>query len=159
MEKSEISGIAHSLNEAKITLSGVPDKPGQAAEIFGALAENSINVDMIVQSSSISHGSTDITFTVPETDLLTTERVIKKIQKHIDFKKFTSETNVVKISVVGNAMRSQSGIAKTMFQTLAKNQINIQVISTSEIKISVLISSEYFELAMRSLHLAFDLDK
>ena len=159
MEKSEISGIAHSLNEAKITLSGVPDKPGQAAEIFGALAENSINVDMIVQSSSINHGSTDITFTIPETDLLTAEKVIKKIQENIDFKKFTSETNVVKISVVGNAMRSQSGIAKTMFQTLAKNHINIQVISTSEIKISVLISSEYYELAMRSLHLAFDLDK
>ena len=159
MEKSEISGIAHSLNEAKITLSGVPDKPGQAAEIFGALAENSINVDMIVQSSSINHGSTDITFTIPETDLLIAEKVIKDIHENIDFKKFTSETNVVKISVVGNAMRSQSGIAKTMFQTLAKNHINIQVISTSEIKISVLISSEYYELAMRSLHLAFDLDK
>ena len=159
MEKSEISGIAHSLNEAKITLSGVPDKPGQAAEIFGALAEYSVNVDMIVQSSSINQGSADITFTIPETDLLTAEKVIKKIQKNIGFKKFTSETNVVKISVVGNAMRSQSGIAKTMFQTLAKNHINIQVISTSEIKISVLISSEYYELAMRSLHLAFDLDK
>jgi aspartate kinase len=159
MEKSEISGIAHSLNEAKITLSGVPDKPGQAAEIFGALAENAINVDMIVQSSSINHGSTDITFTIPETDLISAEKVIKKIHENIEFQKFTSETNVVKISVVGNAMRSQSGIAKTMFQTLAKNHINIQVISTSEIKISVLISSEYYELAMRSLHLAFDLDK
>ena len=159
MEKSEISGIAHSLNEAKITLSGVPDQPGQAAEIFGALAENSINVDMIVQSSSINHGSTDITFTIPETDLLTAEKVIKKIKENINFIKFTSETNVVKISVVGNAMRSQSGIAKTMFQTLAKNHINIQVISTSEIKISVLISSEYYELAMRSLHLAFGLDE
>jgi aspartate kinase len=159
MEKSEISGIAHSLNEAKITLFGVPDQPGQAAEIFGALAENSINVDMIVQSSSINHASTDITFTIPETDLLTAEQVIKKIQENIDFKNFTSETNVVKISVVGNSMRSQSGIAKTMFQTLAKNHINIQVISTSEIKISVLISSEYYELAMRSLHLEFGLDK
>ena len=158
MEKSEISGIAHSLNEAKITLSGVPDQPGQAAEIFGALAGNSINVDMIVQSSSINHGSTDITFTIPETDLLTAEKVIKKIQENTKFKKFTSETNVVKISVVGNAMRSQSGIAKTMFQTLANNHINIQVISTSEIKISVLISSEYYELAMRSLHLAFGLE-
>ena len=159
MEKSEISGIAHSLNEAKITLSDIPDRPGQAAKIFGALAEFSINVDMIVQSSSINHGSTDITFTIPETDLLMAEKVIKKIRGDIGFKKFTSETNVVKISVVGNAMRSQSGIAKTMFQTLAKNHINIQVISTSEIKISVLISSEYYELAMRSLHLAFDLEK
>ena len=159
MEKSEISGIAHSLNEAKITLSDIPDQPGQAANIFGALAEFSVNVDMIVQSSSINHGSTDMTFTIPETDLLIAEKVIKKIKGNIGFKKFTSETNVVKISIVGNAMRSQSGIAKTMFQTLAKNHINIQVISTSEIKISVLISSEYYELAMRSLHLAFNLDK
>ena len=159
MEKSEISGIAHSLNEAKITLSDIPDQPGQAANIFGALAEFSVNVDMIVQSSSINHGSTDMTFTIPETDLLIAEKIIKKIKGNIGFKKFTSETNVVKISIVGNAMRSQSGIAKTMFETLAKNHINIQVISTSEIKISVLISSEYYELAMRSLHLAFDLEK
>jgi aspartate kinase len=158
MEKSEISGIAHSLNEAKITLSGVPDKPGQAAQIFSSLAEHSINVDMIVQSSSINEGSTDITFTIPETDLILAEKTIKKIQEKIGFKNFISETKVVKISVVGNAMRTQSGIAKTMFETLAKNQINIHVISTSEIKISVLISSDYYELAMRSLHSAFGLD-
>ncbi len=158
MEKSEISGIAHSLNEAKITLSGVPDKPGQAAEIFGALAKYSINVDMIVQSSSINHEATDITFTIPETDLIVAERTIKNIQNKIGFKKFITDTNVVKISVVGNAMRTQSGIAKTMFETLAKNQINIHVISTSEIKISVLISSDYYEFAMRSLHTAFRLD-
>jgi aspartate kinase len=158
MEKTEISGIAHSLNEAKITLSGVPDQPGQAAEIFGALAKYSINVDMIVQSSSINHEATDITFTIPETDLIIAESTIKKIQKKIGFKKFITDTNVVKISVVGNAMRTQSGIAKTMFETLAKNQINIHVISTSEIKISVLISSDYYELAMRSLHSAFGLD-
>jgi len=158
MEKSEISGIAHSLNEAKVTLSGVPDKPGQAAQIFSALADHSINVDMIVQSSSINEGSTDITFTIPETDLKLAERTIKKTQEKIGFKKFISETNVVKISVVGNAMRTQSGVAKTMFETLAKNQINIHVISTSEIKISVLISSDYYELAMRSLHSAFGLD-
>ena len=158
MEKSEISGIAHSLNEAKVTLSGVPDKPGQAAQIFSALADLSINVDMIVQSSSINEGSTDITFTIPETDLKLAERTIKKTQEKIGFKKFISETNVVKISVVGNAMRTQSGVAKTMFETLAKNQINIHVISTSEIKISVLISSDYYELAMRSLHSAFGLD-
>ena len=158
MEKSEISGIAHSLNEAKITLSGVPDKPGQAAEIFSALAKHSINVDMIVQSSSINHEATDITFTIPETDLVIAEKTIKKIQNKIGFNKFITDTNVVKISVVGNAMRTQSGIAKTMFETLANNQINIHVISTSEIKISVLISSDYYELAMRSLHTAFSLD-
>ena len=159
MEKTEISGIAHSLNEAKITLSGVPDKPGQAAEIFGALAQHAINVDMIVQSSTIDNTSTVITFTIPETDLKIAQQVIKDIKNKIGFLKFTSDTNVVKISVVGNAMRTQSGIAKTMFETLAKNQINIHVISTSEIKISVLISSEYNELAMRSLHSAFGLDK
>ena len=158
MEKSEISGIAHSLNEAKITLSGVPDQPGQAADIFGTLAQHSINVDMIVQSSSINQEVTDITFTIPETDLLIAEKAIKQLQKKISFNKFTSDTNVVKISVVGNAMRTQSGVAKTMFETLAKNQINIHVISTSEIKISVLISSDYYELAMRSLHSAFGLD-
>ena len=158
MEKSEISGIAHSLNEAKITLSGVPDQPGQAAEIFGALAKHSINVDMIVQSSSINYEATDITFTIPETDLVIAESTIKKIQKKIGFEKVITDTNVVKISVIGNAMRTQSGIAKTMFETLAKNQINIHVISTSEIKISVLISSDYYELAMRSLHSAFGLD-
>ena len=158
MEKTEISGIAHSLNEAKITLSGVPDQPGQASEIFGALAKYSINVDMIVQSSSINHEATDITFTIPETDLMIAENTIKKIQQRIGFKKFITERNVVKISVVGNAMRTQSGIAKTMFETLANNNINIHVISTSEIKISVLISSDYYELAMRSLHSAFGLD-
>ena len=158
MEKSEISGIAHSLNEAKITLSDIPDQPGQAAEIFGELANHSINVDMIVQSSSINREATDITFTIPETDLVIAESTIKKIQKKIGFKKFITDTNVVKISVVGNAMRTQSGIAKTMFETLANNQINIHAISTSEIKISVLISSDYYELAMRSLHSAFGLD-
>ena len=158
MEKSEISGIAHSLNEAKITLSGVPDQPGQAADIFGTLAQHSINVDMIVQSSSINQEVTDITFTIPETDLLIAEKAIKQLQKKISFNKFTSDTNVVKISVVGNAMRTQSGMAKTMFETLARNQINIHVISTSEIKISVLISADYLELAMRSLHSAFGLD-
>ena len=158
MEKSEISGIAHSLNEAKITLSGVPDQPGQAADIFGTLAQHSINVDMIVQSSSINQEVTDITFTIPETDLLIAEKAIKQLQKKISFNKFNSDTNVVKISVVGNAMRTQSGMAKTMFETLARNQINIHVISTSEIKISVLISADYYELAMRSLHSAFGLD-
>ena len=158
MEKSEISGIAHSLNEAKITLHGVPDQPGQAADIFGTLAQHSINVDMIVQSSSINHEVTDITFTIPETDLIIAEKAIQELQKKICFNKFTRDTNVVKISVVGNAMRTQSGIAKTMFETLARNQINIHVISTSEIKISVLISSDYYELAMRSLHSAFGLD-
>ena len=157
MEKTEISGIAHSLNEAKITLSGVPDKPGRQQK-FCASSKIFNHVDMIVQSSSINHEVTDITFTIPETDMTTAENTIKQIQTKIGFKKFTTDTNVVKISVVENAMRTQSGIAKTMFETLANNQINIHVISTSEIKISVLISSDYYELAMRSLHSAFGLD-
>ena len=159
MEKSEIIGIAHNLHEAKITISRVPDKPGQAAVIFGALADKGINVDMIVQSSTIDNSSTDITFTIPENDLILAQGIIKNIQNKIGFSQVTSDINVVKISIVGNAMRSQPGIAKTMFATLANNQINIHVISTSEIKISVLVSSEYTELAMRSLHTAFGLDK
>ena len=159
MEKSEIIGIAHNLHEAKITISRVPDKPGQAALIFGALADKGINVDMIVQSSTIDNSSTDITFTIPENDLILAQGIIKNIQNKIGFSQVTSDINVVKISIVGNAMRSQPGIAKTMFATLANNQINIHVISTSEIKISVLVSSEYTELAMRSLHTAFGLDK
>ena len=159
MEKSEIIGIAHNLHEAKITISRVPDKPGQAAVIFGALADKGINVDMIVQSSTIDNSSTDITFTIPENDLILAQGIIKNIQNKIGFSQVTSDINVVKISIVGNAMRSQPGIAKTMFATLANNQINIHVISTSEIKISVLVSSEYTELAMRSLHTAFGLAK
>ena len=152
MEKSEIIGIAHNPNEAKITISIVPDKPGQAALIFGALADKGINVDMIVQSSTIDNSSTDITFTIPENDLILAQGILKNIQNEIGFSQVTSDINVVKISIVGNAMRSQPGIAKTMFATLANNQINIHVISTSEIKISVLVSSDYTELAMRSLH-------
>ena len=159
MEKSEIIGIAHNLHEAKITISRVPDKPGQAALIFGALADKGINVDMIVQSSTIDNSSTDITFTIPENDLILAQGILKNIQNEIGFSQVTSDINVVKISIVGNAMRSQPGIAKTMFATLANNQINIHVISTSEIKISVLVSSDYTELAMRSLHTAFSLDK
>ena len=159
MEKSEIIGIAHNPNEAKITISIVPDKPGQAALIFGALADKGINVDMIVQSSTIDNSTTDITFTIPENDLILAQGILKNIQNEIGFSQVTSDINVVKISIVGNAMRSQPGIAKTMFATLANNQINIHVISTSEIKISVLVSSDYTELAMRSLHTAFSLDK
>ena len=157
-DNQAVTGVAYSKDEAKITLIDVEDKPGVAAEIFNKLAESSVNVDMIVQSSSINYEATDITFTIPETDLLIAENTIKKVQKKIGFEKIITDTNVVKISVIGNAMRTQSGVAKTMFETLANNQINIHVISTSEIKISVLISSEYYEFAMRSLHSAFGLD-
>lgn len=159
MEKTKISGIAYSSNEAKITLFNVMDKPGQAARIFGALAEKAINVDMIVQSSTLDGAATDITFTVLESDLLNAKEIIKKIKKDINYSQIIEDSKVTKVSVVGSGMRTKPGIAKTMFETLASNNINIQVISTSEIKISVLISSKYTELAVRALHEGFGLDK
>ncbi len=159
MEKTKISGVAYSSNEAKITLYNVMDKPGQAANIFGTLADNAINVDMIVQSSTLDGSATDITFTVLETDLANTIQIIQKLKEEINFSHILEDSKVTKVSVVGSGMRTKPGIAKTMFETLAKNNINIQVISTSEIKISVLISSEYSELAVRTLHEAFCLDE
>ena len=159
MEKTKISGIAYSSNEAKITLFNVMDKPGQAARIFGTLAEKAINVDMIVQSSTQDGTATDITFTVLESDLANAKDTIKKIKKDINYSQIIEDSKVTKVSVVGSGMRTKPGIAKTMFETLAANNINIQVISTSEIKISVLISSEYTELAVRTLHEAFGLSK
>ena len=159
MEKTKISGIAYSSNEAKITLYNVMDKPGQAANIFGALADNAINVDMIVQSSTLDGSATDITFTILETDVVRTIEIIKNLKKDIKFSEILEDSKVTKVSVVGSGMRTKPGIAKTMFETLANNNINIQVISTSEIKISVLISSDYTELAVRTLHEAFGLDK
>ena len=159
MEKTKISGIAYSSNEAKITLFNVMDKPGQAARIFGTLAEKAINVDMIVQSSTQDGTATDITFTVLESDLADAKDTIKKIKKDINYSQIIEDSKVTKVSVVGSGMRTKPGIAKTMFETLAANNINIQVISTSEIKISVLISSKYTELAVRTLHEAFGLSK
>ena len=159
MEKTKISGIAYSSNEAKITLFNVMDKPGQAARIFGTLAEKAINVDMIVQSSTQDGTATDITFTVLESDLANAKDTIKKIKKDINYSQIIEDSKVTKVSVVGSGMRTKPGIAKTMFETLAANNINIQVISTSEIKISVLISSKYTELAVRTLHEAFGLSK
>ena len=159
MEKTKISGIAYSSNEAKITIFNVPDKPGQAAKVFGTLADEAINVDMIVQSSTLNGTATDITFTILDTDLIAARKVIKNLKSDIMFSSFKEDSKVTKVSVVGNGMRTKPGIAKTMFETLANNNINIQVISTSEIKISVLISSDYSELAVRTLHDAFGLDK
>ena len=159
MEKTIISGITYTSNEAKITLFNVIDKPGQAAMIFGALAEQGINVDMIVQSSTKDGEATDITFTILKSDLSSTKEIIEKLKSTIKFKKMVEDSKVSKVSVVGNGMRTKPGVAKTMFKTLADNNINIQVISTSEIKISVLISSDYTELAIRTLHDAFGLSK
>ena len=157
MEKTIISGITYTSNEAKITLFNVNDKPGQAAMIFGALADKGINVDMIVQTSTKDGEATDITFTVLQSDLLNAADINVKLKPEIGYNKMIEDSKVSKVSVVGSGMRTKPGIAKIMFKTLADNNINIQVISTSEIKISVLISSDYTELAVRTLHDEFQL--
>ncbi|MGE5514650.1 MAG: aspartate kinase [Bacteroidota bacterium] len=156
VEKELVSGIAYSRDEAKITLVKVPDRPGVAASIFGPLAESAINVDMIVQNVSEDGKSTDLTFTVGKSDLDRTKQVIEAA--NLGYERLTADANVVKVSVIGVGMRSHAGIAQKMFQTLAAEGINIQVISTSEIKISVLIEEKYTELALRALHTAYGLD-
>ena len=158
VEQEIVSGIAHSGNEAKITLVRVPDNPGIAAAIFGPLSEASINVDMIVQNVSDDGKATDLTFTVPKDDLARTLEVLEGAKKTLGFERVVGDPDVVKISVVGVGMRSHAGVAMRMFQALADKGINIQVISTSEIKISVLVSDAYTELALRSLHTAYGLD-
>ena len=158
LEQEKISGIAYSPDEAKVTIQGLPDKPGTAAAIFGELSENHINVDMIVQSATVGGQGADITFSLGRGDLANALELINAGQETLGFQDLVATENVTKISVVGMAMRSQPGVAGTMFETLAERGINIEVISTSEIKISVLIASEYTELAVRSLHSAFGLD-
>ena len=158
VEQETISGIAYSPNEAKITIIGLPDKPGIAAGVFGALADQQVNVDMIVQSASSATKKTDISFSVGRDDLQKAVDIINKIKVKLEFESVDASPNVAKISVVGTAMRTQPGVAKTMFETLASKGVNMHVISTSEIKISVLIDTEYTELAVRSLHTAYGLD-
>ena len=158
VEQELVSGIAYSRDEAKITLTHVPDRPGVAATIFGPLAEANINVDMIVQNVAGGGDFTDITFTVTKADLERAIQVLEERHKDLRFKALQPDPNVVKVSVIGVGMRSHAGIAQRMFHTLAEKGINIQVISTSEIKISVLIAEEYTELAVRSLHTAYGLD-
>ena len=158
MEKNIVSGIAFSLDEAKLTVVGLPDKPGQASKLFSSLGERAINVDMIVQSSSADRNATDLSFTVPKSELNESLKVMNSIQKEIGFETITTDSDVAKIAVIGIGMKSQSGVAQKMFDTLAEKSINLKVISTSEIKISVLIDAAYMELAARSLHTAFDLD-
>jgi aspartate kinase len=158
VEQQVVSGIAYSKDEAKITLVKVADRPGIAAGIFGPLADAAINVDMIVQNVSEDGKSTDLTFTVTKADLDRTVQVLEARKAELDYKAITPDPNVVKVSVIGVGMRSHAGVAQTMFKTLADRGINIQVISTSEIKISVLINEEYTELALRALHTAYGLD-
>ena len=158
MEQEVVSGIAYSKGEAKITVVGLEDRPGQVSSLFAPLADAGVNVDMIVQSASDEKRATDVTFTVPEDDL---PRAVKAIESAKDKLKYSAvhfTDNVVKVSVVGVGMRSHAGVAQKMFDVLAEKGINIQVISTSEIKTSVIISAEYTELAIRALHTAYGLD-
>jgi aspartate kinase len=158
VEKRVVSGIAYNRDEAKITLLKVADRPGVAAAIFGPLADHAINVDMIVQNVSEDGRFTDLTFTVAKADLERAVRVLEAKRGELGFAALKPDPNVVKISVIGVGMRSHAGVAKEMFQTLASKGINIQVISTSEIKVSVLVAEDYTELAVRALHTAYGLD-
>ncbi|HZT52325.1 MAG TPA: aspartate kinase [Stellaceae bacterium] len=158
VEKQVVSGIAYSRDEAKITLLKVADRPGVAAAIFGPLADNAINVDMIVQNISEDGRTTDLTFTVAKSDLARAVKVLEERCASLGYAALKPDSNVVKISVIGIGMRSHAGVAQQMFQTLAEKGINIQVISTSEIKVSVLVAEEYTELAVRALHTAYGLD-
>ena len=158
MERQLITGIAHDKNEAKITLTNVPDKPGAVANIFTPLAEGAINVDMIIQNISHGTGSTDVTFTVPASDLARSLDLLEKAKGAIGYEAVVHDTRVAKISVVGVGMRSHAGVASAMFTALAQRGINIQAITTSEIKVSVLIHEDETELAVRVLHTAYGLD-
>jgi len=158
VEKEIVSGIAYSRDEAKITLRRVADRPGIAAAVFGPLADANINVDMIVQNISQSDKSTDLTFTVTRSHLERAVAVLEKARPEIDYEELKADEDVTKVSVIGVGMRSHAGVAQRMFATLAERGINIQVISTSEIKVSVLIEEEYTELALRALHTAYGLD-
>lgn len=158
VEQQVVSGIAYSRDEAKITLVGVRDKPGVAASIFGPLSDAGVNVDMIVQNISEDGKSTDMTFTVSKGELDPAVRVLKGLATDLKYAQLRPDHDVVKISVIGVGMRSHAGVAQQMFKALAENGINIQVISTSEIKISVLVEEKYTELAVRALHTAYGLD-
>ena len=157
MESALISGIAFKRDEAKLTITGVPDLPGIAYKILGPIADANIEVDMIVQNIA-DDASTDFTFTVHRNDFLRAKTILEAICTDVSARKVTGDNNIVKVSIVGVGMRSHAGIASTMFKTLADESINIQMIATSEIKISVVVDEKYLELAVRSLHSAFGLE-
>jgi aspartate kinase len=158
MERQLVTGIAYDKNEARVTLTGLPDRPGTVAGIFAPLAEAGINVDMIVQSVPRRGEVSDLTFTVPTASLVHSVEALKAAQEEIGFREILTDTDVVKVSAVGVGMRSNAGIAAQMFATLAERGINMLAISTSEIKVSVLIPEDYTELAVRVLHTAYGLD-
>ena len=159
LEKNTVSGIAYTKDEAKITLSRVLDKPGVSSKIFGPLAKGNINVDMILQNISQDGKFANLSFTLPRVDLEKALKILKKEKSKIGYKKIIFSNNISKISVVGVGMRSHAGVAQTLFDTLGKNKINIQVITTSEIKISILIDEVHADLAVQKLHQAFKLHK
>jgi aspartate kinase len=158
MEKVIVSGVAYSKNEARITVKRVPDRPGIAHKLFHPLLEKGIVVDMIVQNTS-EDGYTDLTFTVPKPDLLRTMNIMNEVAKEIGATRVIGDENIAKVSIVGVGMKTHAGVAAKMFEALAKENINIMMISTSEIKISCVIEEKYTELAVRALHDAFELDK
>ena len=158
VEKKPVTGIAYSRDEAKITLHKIPDRPGIAASIFGPLADGGVNVDMIVQNVSEDGKKTDLTFTVSRSELARALAAIEKHAAEIGYRDVTHAADVAKVSIIGIGMRAHPGVAQMMFRTLSDKGINIQVISTSEIKVSVLIAEEYVELAVRALHSAYELD-
>ena len=157
IEKEIVSGVSYSKNEAKVTISGILDKPGISAKIFSLMTENNINVDMIVQNISQDGISANITFTINHKDFDITKSVLENSRNNLKYKSLSLDKDVAKISVVGMGMMSQSGVAEKMFKTLAKNEINILAISTSEIKISVLIDEKHTNIAVKSLHEAYNL--
>ena len=158
VEKKPVTGIAYSRDEAKITLHKVPDRPGIASAIFGPLADAGVNVDMIVQNVSEDGKTTDLTYTCTRGELARALAAIETHAKTINYRDVTHDAAVAKVSIIGIGMRAHPGVAQTMFRTLSDKGINIQVISTSEIKVSVLIAEEYVELAVRALHSAYELD-
>jgi aspartate kinase len=158
MEAAAVAGVTGDRNQAKITIVGVPDKPGVAARIFGTVAEAHINVDMIIQNISQA-AMTDLSFTVPRADLKKAVPIIQAVANDIEAKSVSVTEAIAKVSLIGVGMRSHSGVAAKMFEVLAREGINILMISTSEIKISCVIDEKYLELAMRSLHSAFGLDQ
>ncbi|MDG4812157.1 aspartate kinase [Hydrogenovibrio sp. 3SP14C1] len=158
MEKPLISGIAFSRDEAKLMILGVPDKPGVAYQILGPISDANIEIDMIIQNQSVD-GTTDFTFTVARGDLHAAQKVLEKTAESLGAREVICDDTIVKISMVGVGMKSHSGIASTMFKTLADHNINIQMIGTTEIKISVVIEESFLEEAVQSLHTAFELDK
>jgi aspartate kinase len=159
LEQEVVTGIAYAKDEAQVSLRRVADRPGVAAAIFGPLAEANINVDMIVQNISEDGSRTDMTFTVPDADIGKTNAVLEKVQETIGIDAIQSEAGLVKVSVIGIGMRSHAGVAATAFKALADKSINIRAITTSEIKISILIDGPYAELAVRTLHSVYGLDK